>query len=83
MGSLVQHWSAIFYFTIYVGIPVIDRSFPPPSVQDTARKKGRALAAYHKHIEEITPRTAILAFSEVQEQQCQRIQIRWIRNPYF
>jgi hypothetical protein len=32
---------------------------------DTARKKGRILAAYHKHVEEITPRTAIFNFAEV------------------
>jgi hypothetical protein len=35
------------------------------SIVDTARKKGRILAAYHKHVEEITPRTAIFNFAEV------------------
>jgi len=30
------------------------------SLADTERKKGRALIAYHKHIQEITPRTAIM-----------------------
>ena len=35
------------------------------SVVDTARKKGRVLAAYKKFIDEVTPRTAIQQFIQV------------------
>ena len=38
------------------------------SVPDTARKAGQALAFYHKFVEDNTPRTLLMQFTQVSHQ---------------